>query len=136
MAFNGSLIALSGDNFPLTYVFKESYKITPDARLDLDPFRSTEGYLMRNVLAHTASKVTFQVKPMWNEQHAEMWSFIRAHYTNELERKVELTYWQPETDDYKTGEFYIPDFSPQMDLVSYNPPKILILSYELQFIEY
>lgn len=134
MAYNGTLLSLSGDAFPLKYVFKESYEITPQARLDLDPFRSTEGYLMRNTLAHTASKISFQVKPMWNWEHAEMWAFIRSHYTDSHERKVRLTYYQPELDDYETGDFYIPDFKPKMDLAA--PDKILIRSYELQFIEY
>lgn len=136
MSFNGSLLKLGNDNFPLKYVFKESYKITPQARLDLDPFRNTEGWLMRNVLSHKASKITMSVKPMWNNDHAQMWAFIRSHYTNEQERKLVLTYYCPDMDDYASGQFYIPDFTPQMDLVDVSNRKILFLSYELQFIEY
>lgn len=136
MAFNGTLISMGGSKFPLKYVFKESYKITPSARLDLDPFRNTEGWLMRNVLEHTASKITFETVPMWNDKHAEMWSFIRSHYTNEHERKLNLVYYRPDTDDYASGDFYIPDFTPPMDLVDEANRRIMYLSYELQFIEY
>ena len=136
MAFNGSLLRLGNDNFPLSYVFKESYKITPQARLDLDPFRNTEGWLMRNVLNHRATKISLTVKPMWNADHANMWSFITSHYTNAQERKLTITYYCPDTDNYATGQFYIPDFTPQMDLVDVARRKILFLSYELQFIEY
>ena len=136
MSFNGVLLYLNGNAFPLRYVYKESYKITPQARLDLDPFRNTEGWLMRNVLSHTASKISFQTKPMWNNDHAAMWSFIRGSYENEHERKVFITYYCPDTDGYATGHFYIPDFTPQMDLVDVARQKILFLSYELQFIEY
>ena len=136
MAFNGQLLYLGGSAFPLKYVYKESYKITPQARLDLDPFRNTEGWLMRNVLEHTASKISFQVKPMWNSDHAAMWAFIRSKYSNAHERKVRLHYYCPDLDDYDDGDFYIPDFTPQMDLVDTARQKILFLSYELQFIEY
>jgi len=136
MSFNGSLLRMGADNFPLSYVFKESYKVTPQARLDLDPFRNTEGWLMRNVLNHTATKITFQVKPMWNAEHAQMWAFIRSHYTIPHERKLILTYYCPDMDDYASGNFYIPDFTPQMDLVDTVHNKVLFLSYELSFIEY
>lgn len=136
MSFNGSLLSIGGANFPLKYVFKESYKITPNARLDLDPFRNTYGYLMRNVLEHTASKITFQTKPMWNNDHADMWSFIRSHYSDAHERKVQLVYYCPDLDDYDSGTFYIPDFTPPMDLVDVANRKIMFLSYELSFIEY
>lgn len=136
MSFNGSLLTMGNDRFPLTYVYKESYKITPQARLDLDPFRNTEGWLMRNVLDHTASKITFQTKPMWNVDHAAMWAFIRSHYTDAHERKISLVYYCPDVDDYASGTFYIPDFTPPMDLVDVARQKILFLSYELSFIEY
>ena len=110
MAFNGYLMEMGGQRFNNAWIYKESYKITPSARLDLDPFRNTEGWLMRNVLIHTATKITFQVKPMWNNDHAQMWAFLR--------------------------DFYIPDITPQMDLIDEVHNRILFLSYEISFIEY
>ena len=136
MAFNGYLMEMGGQKFPHKYIYKESYKVTPSARLDLDPFRNTEGWLMRNVLEHTATKISFQVKPMWNVEHAQMWAFLRSHYVTPHERKLRIVYYRPDTDDYAGGDFYIPDFTPQMDLVDEAHNRILFLSYELSFIEY
>ena len=48
MSFNGYLMEMGGQRFPHKYIYKESYKVTPSARLDLDPFRNTEGWLMRS----------------------------------------------------------------------------------------
>lgn len=136
MAFNGSLIKLSGDNFPLQYVFKESYKVTPNRRQDLDPYRDANGLLHRNTLSHTATTITFQTKPMWNDEFDTMMSFIRTRYTNSLEKKLHITYFSPDINDYKTGYFYVPDVEYNMDLVDTTRRKIFYLSTTLEFIEY
>ena len=136
MAFNGSLIKLSGDNFPLQYVFKESYKVTPNRRQDLDPYRDANGLLHRNTLSHTATTITFQTKPMWNDEFDTMMSFIRTRYTNSLEKNLHITYFSPDINDYKTGYFYVPDVEYNLDLVDTTRRKIFYLSTTLEFIEY
>lgn len=136
MAFNGSLLKFSGDNFPLKYVFKESYKVTPNRRQDLDPYRDGNGLLHRNTLSHTATTIQFQTKPMWNDQFEQMMNFIRSHYTNTQEKKLQITYYSPDINSYKTGNFYVPDVEYVMDLVDTVKNRILYLSTTLEFIEY
>lgn len=136
MAFNGSLLKFSGDNFDLDYVYKESYKITPNRVQDLDPYRDANGLLHRNALSHTATTISFQTKPMWNTEFETMMSFVRSHYTNSSEKKLSITYYSPDTDSYKTGDFYVPDVEITMDLVDTSRKKILYLSTTLEFIEY
>lgn len=136
MAFNGSLISLGGSNFPLKYVFKESYKVTPNRRQDLDPYRDANGNLHRNVLSHTATTITFQTKPMWNTDFEAMMSFIRNRYTNVAEKKLSITYYSPDTDSYKTGNFYMPDMEFNMNMVDTYNNRILYNSMTLEFIEY
>lgn len=136
MAFNGSLLKMSGDNFPLKYVYKESYKVTPNRRQDLDPYRDANGLLHRNTLSHTATTIQFQTKPMWNNEFDAMMSFIRARYSNSHEKKIHLTYFSPDINDYKSGDFYVPDVEYVMDLVDTSRRRILYLSTTLEFIEY
>jgi len=136
MAFNGSLLKFSGDNFPLKYVFKESYKVTPNRRQDLDPYRDGNGLLHRNTLSHTATTIEFQTKPMWNDEFEQLMSFIRNHYTNTQEKKLSITYYSPDINSYKTGNFYVPDVEINMDLVDTVKNKIMYLSTTLEFIEY
>lgn len=136
MAFNGSLLSLGGSNFPLKYVFKESYKVTPNRRQDLDPYRDANGNLHRNVLSHTATTISFQTKPMWNDEMATLMAFIRNRYTDQDEKKLSITYYSPDTDSYKTGNFYMPDMEFNMDMVDTVKKKVMYKSMTLEFIEY
>ena len=38
----------------------------------------------------------------------DLWDNITANYTNWLERKVHLTYYNEEYDTYNEGDFYLP----------------------------
>lgn len=136
MSFNGSLLTIGGSDFPLQYVFRDSYKITPLRRLDLDSTRTTSGYLQRNVLSHTATTISFSTKPMYNDEMSAMWSFIRSAYISLAEKKVSLVYYVPETDSYSSGYFYIPDFEFSINLIDTTTNKILYNSSTLEFIEY
>lgn len=136
MAFNGYLIKSGDDTFPLRYVYKESYKVTPNRRQDLDPYRDANGKLHRNTLSHTASTIEFQTRPMWNNEFEAVMSWLRSHYSNSQEKKISLTYYCPDINGYKTGNFYVPDIEMTMDLVDTVHNKIFYLSTTLEFIEY
>lgn len=136
MAFTGSLIRVGGDNFPLTFVFKESYKIAPNRRQDLDSTRNASGYLERNVLDHTASTISFTTVPMNNIKLNQMMAWVRSHYVSEKEKKIALTYYCPDIDDYKTGIFYVPDIEFPIRMVDLDHNIIEYNSFTLEFIEY
>ncbi|MBQ2902415.1 MAG: hypothetical protein IJE49_11300 [Agathobacter sp.] len=136
MAFNGYLLKMGEDIFPLFFVFKESYKVVPNRRVDLDSSRNANGKLQRNVLDHMPSTISFQTKPMWNDELNEMMSFIRSHFSVEKEKKMILEYYCPDTDDYKTGEFYVPDIEYSISRVDLENNKIFYNGFQLEFIEY
>lgn len=136
MAFDGYLLKLSGDTLPLKYIYKESYKVTPNRRQDLDPKRDETGKLHRNTLSHTASTIEFTTKPMWNNEMAALMSFIRSRYTNTSEKKVSVKYYCPDTNSYKTGNFYVPDLEFSMNYVDSKKNMILYNSMTIEFIEY
>lgn len=136
MAFNGYLIKCGDDVFPHSFMFKESYKVTPNRRQDLDPYRDANGELHRNTVEHTASTISFTAKPMWNNEMAQMMSFLRNHYSDSHEKKISLTYYCPDIDDYRTGDFYVPDIDYNMDLVDESRNRVLYRSANIEFIEY
>ena len=133
--FNGSLFSIGGADFPLEFIFKESYHVWP-RRLDLDSTRNITGELMRNVLAHTASKITFQTKPMYNYDFRRMMDFIQTHMIDVQARKFSLIYYCPDTDDYAQGTFYMPDVDINIDLVDSVNKTMLYRSSTISFIEY
>jgi hypothetical protein len=136
MSYNGYLLKMGADVFPLSFVYANSYTVTPNRRQDLDSARNADGVLERNVLEHTATTISFQTKPMWNSEMNQMMTFIRNHYSVELEKKISMEYYCPDLDDYKTGEFYIPDIAFSINMVDNEHNRILYNGFQLEFIEY
>lgn len=114
MAFNGTLLSMGGNVFPLKYIYTSSYKVTPYQRLDLDSFRNANGALIRNALSLASTAIKFQSKPMWNSDWAAMMKIIRGAFISIPERKLNITYYNPEVDGYRTGAFYVPDYEPSI----------------------
>lgn len=141
MAFSGYLIKFTANNgtvteLPITYMRYETYKITPNQRMDLDPTRDTTGLLHRNALQHTASKVEFQVPRMDNGRMETLMSLIRSNWLNPLARDVNMTYYDPETNGYKTGHFYMPDIAFTIRNIDATHNIINYEETRLAFIEY
>lgn len=137
MGYQGYLIKFNktGYIFPLGLISAGTYKITPNQRQDLDSYRDMDGVLNRNVLEHTASKIEWEIKPMLtNLQVAEVCKNLKASYENEAERKVSVTYYNPEKDDYDSGTFYMPDASyvpyfASNSIIKYNSTRYALIEY-------
>lgn len=110
MAYDGYVMKFGSDEFDMGYIYKDSFAITPNRRQDLDSYRNANGYLKRFVLDHTATTITFQTKPMKRHDFVVMMAFIRNHFSEPQERKLTITYYSPDVNDYRTGNFYMPDF--------------------------
>lgn len=136
MAFDGYLLKVGAEIFPLSFVFKESYEVTPNRRQDLNSTRNANGILQRNVLAHRPSTISLSTKPMDNTELEKMMELITRNFVAENERKVKLTYYCPDINSYKTGYFYIPDITFPINLVDVENKTILYNSFTLEFIEY
>lgn len=121
---------------PMKYMALESYKITPDQMLDLDSYRSETGVLLRNVLEHTATKVEFNTPIISSTDLQAMLTIIKNGYTNAKSHRLKLKYYDPETDDYKTGTFYRPDIEYTMRHIDVNKNAISYESVRVAFIEY
>ncbi len=135
MAFNGSLLTFGGTKVPLKYIKADSYKVVPNRRQDLDPYRDANGNLHRNTLSHTATTISFETKPMWNSDFATFMALLRNNYSNTLEKKISVTYYCPDLDSYKTGTFYVPDVEYSIYMIKdgtkilYNPVTIELIEY-------
>ena len=136
MAFDGNLIYLGSGNtpLPLSFIKVQSYKVVPNRRQDLDSTRNANGVLQRTVLDHYASTVEFATIPMDNTQMAAFMSLIRSKYSIEKEKKIHLTYYCPDTDSYKSGDFYVPDI--EFPIIYIDGTTIQYDSVTLEFIEY
>lgn len=136
MAYNGYLIKVGGVTVPLTTIKYETYKITPDQRLDFNSTRSTDGVLHRNAVQHTASKIEYETPPMNSRQQATLMNIFRNAWSSYAERKCTVEYFDPETNGYKSGTFYMPDIQwvirnvdNERNIVNYNQCRIAFIEY-------
>jgi len=138
MAFSGHLIKVGGSLgtiLPLKYIKLESYDATPNQRMETEAKRDLTGVLHRSTVAHTATKIEFETPPMTNSDVETMMSLFRNAWTSVSERKLELEYYDTETDAYKTGTFYMPDIKFKINHIK--PGNIIIYnSSRIAFIEY
>lgn len=140
MAFNGKLIELkTGANyveFPLTYMKAESYKVTPNQRMESSANRATTGVLHRTTVSHTASKIDFNTPPLTNSEVNAIHTLLSNAYTDSLQRKLDLRYYDPSSDSYKTGTFYVPDVDYDINRIEKSANRIHYNPIRFAFIEY
>ena len=139
MAYNGYLIKLGGSGgtiLPMQYIKVGEYNITPNQRMESEAKRSVTGYLHRSTVAHTATKVEFNTPIMTNRDMDNLMYLIRSAWSNTLERKLNLEYYDMETNSYKTGTFYMPDIKfnisridEDLNLVIYNETRFAFIEY-------
>ena len=133
MAYQGYLIKVGNTVFPMKYIRVETYKCTPNQRIDQDSDSDATGMLHRNVLPHTRSKIEFETPQMLRGADVLAINTLLGLAGN-ARRDVTITYWDHESQDYKTGKCYVPDVSYQImrntgdDLV-YMPIRYAFIEY-------
>lgn len=142
MAFQGYLLRLISTTntyteIPLEWIRYNTYKVTPDQRLDLDTgLRDLTGVMHRVVVNHTATKIEFNTTLMDDVKANALVTMLMNHVRNYLERDVYLQYWDTESQSYKTGHFYIPDIQWQIrnvdtvnNVINYGETRIAFIEY-------
>lgn len=71
--------------------------------MDLDPRRTGQGLLIRNVLPYSATTIEITTRPMGLRMKKEFQSYFPSRKT------IPITYYNEETNDYRTTNFYIPE---------------------------
>lgn len=132
MAYNGYLLKIGNYTFPEKYIKPESYSPYVNMQ-DVDAYTDANGYVHRNAVELKALKIELETIPMLtNKQFAEIMSNIKKNYITEKERKVTITAYIPEYDDYITQTGYMADFTPQIygtygGVIHYNPIRLAFI---------
>lgn len=113
MAFSGYLIKVgpSGSEveIPLKYMRAETYSVTPDQRLEWSAERDVTGVLHRETVANMPPKIEFNTPLMTNSDINALNTILSTAYSVAAERKLQVTYYDPESDSYKSHDCYMPD---------------------------
>lgn len=136
--FKGYLLRATATNtiFPNNYILLESWSSTPNQREEIKAYREENSRdLHRITAAGKKSKWSFSVKP---KIHLADKIIIQNFFTDAEvdadERKIELEYWNDETNTYETGYFYRPNtefpiYKITNDDIIYNSIKITGVEY-------
>jgi len=133
MAFAGYLLKINGTVFPGTYILRDTWNTNPDQIQDDDSFIDGDGVLDRDILPHTRSKIEFSTVPYLNlNEKMAMQEILPTSRTERI--RVTAQYWNDDTNEYKTGYFYIPDINyPIYDTtdtdILYNSIRVALIEY-------
>ena len=111
MAFSGYLIKVGSPavEIPLKYMRAETYSVTPNQRLEWSAERDVTGVLHRETTPNMPPKIEFKTPLMTNKDIKALNTILNNAYSVAAERKLSVTYYDPESDTYKTHDCYMPD---------------------------
>ena len=132
MAYSGFLIKIGSYEFPQKYIKFDSYSAYVNMQ-DVDPYTDANGYLHREAVGLKALKVEFEtVAMLTNSEFAKIINNIKVNYLDTKSRKILITAYIPEYDDYVTQTGYLADFTPQIygtygGVIHYNPIRLAFI---------
>ena len=139
--FKGYLLKAVKTNqiFPMEYINYESWNSTPKQREELKAYRDDNTRNLTRITAEGMKSVfAFETR---TSLHLEDKMLIQNFFYNAEEdseahhqRKVQLEYWNDETNDYETGYFYRPDIQFPIRKIVGN--DIIYGPLKFEFVEY
>lgn len=133
--FQGYLLKFGDTILPNRFLKFDSYTVTPNQRTELEAYRDDYTQeLFRVTSEGVKTKIEANTPPMYLEKKLEFQEYLANGLEDELQRKYKVTYWNDETNEYKTGYFYIPDTAYSIYAIWRN--SIFYNSFKLTLIEY
>ena len=134
--FEGYLFKSGSDIFPHQYINYESYSTLPNSREEIKAYRDDNTRDLTRVTASgTKSSFSFKTRPNLHLTDVEeILKFFTSHESSALERKIELTYWNNESLEYKTSNFYRADITFEIKQITDN--DIIYNEAEISLVEY
>lgn len=136
MAFEGYLLKSGGVEFPHQYIELGSWSTNPDQREEIKAYRDDNTRELTRVTASgKKSVIKFTTRPRLHlAEKQAIQSFFTSHETNQTERKIPLQFWNDETNDYDSGEFYRPNM--EFKIIKITDNDIIYDSMQFELVEY
>lgn len=126
----------TGRIFPNKYIAEESYSSEPNHREEIKAYRDDNTRDLTRVTAEgTKTSITFTTRGNLHlAEKQEIQDFFTSAESIALERKINLEYWNDESNSYQTADFYRPDIKFQMRKISND--DIIYKEITIDLIEY
>ncbi len=134
--FEGYLFKSGNDIFPHEYIAYETYSTLPNSREEIKAYRDDNTRdLTRITASGTKSSFSFNTRPNLHLADVEkILEFFTSHESSALERKINLTYWNNESLEYKTSDFYRADIT--FDIKQITDSDIIYKEATISLVEY
>lgn len=93
--------------FPTDLIKRDTYVAAPAQRQSNGDYTDADGVVHTNPLPHTRTKIEFYTVPMRAFQMRELMDRITEQYTDGLDKRVTLEYYEEEYGNYVSGDFYM-----------------------------
>ncbi len=103
------LLKFGNTELPNKYITSDGYVDTPNQRTELEAYRDANILLHRVTSPNFKTTIMFTTCPMSLSDKKKFQNIINSGMINSTERKVCVTYYNDETNEYETGDFYISD---------------------------
>lgn len=128
--YQGFLLQFPGGRLPRDFTIE--YSSVPDRRQEDNGEVDQNGHLHRVTMPHKRTTVKFTIRMLNLEEKISLQSIMG--YQVDPQRRVQVTFWNDETNDYSTDYFYLPDieFSVRdcdQNTIYYNPIAVELIQY-------
>lgn len=115
---------------PLHYIME--FTSTPRQRMESDAQRDQNGNLHRTTLPNFKTSIKLTTHILNLAEKITLQNLIS--YATSPQRKVQVTYWNDEINNYSSGWFYLPDI--QFDIMDASTSNIIYNPISIELIEY
>lgn len=136
--FEGWLIKFGEQIMPNDYLLVEGWESTPNQRTEIDAYRDGNNLLHRETSENFKSKIVMSVADLDLVDKIRFQEIVNSGMIDAKERKVDVTYWNDETNQYITSPtgFYIPDIKWVIESVDEEEKNIHYKKFTITLIEY
>lgn len=133
--YKGYLLKFGDYQLPNSFLNK--YPSTPNQRIEKKAFRDNTEYLNRVTSPNFKSTLKPEIRSLSLDETILFESIKSKGLLSLDERKYLVTYWNRETLDYATGEFYIPDIEYNISHIACEETgELYYESFTLEMIQY
>lgn len=129
-SYRGYLLKVNGNEIPRTYY--TDYSTVPYQRQEADAQVDQDGHLHRSTMPHARTTIKFTTHILTLDEKIRLQNLMG--YSSSAQRRVDVNYWNDETNSYKSGSFYLPDIEFSVmdfndDTIYYNPISFELIEY-------
>lgn len=137
-AFQGYLFKATGASaaFPMKYIDETTWESTPNQREELKAYRDDNTRdLTRVTAAGRKTAISFETRSGLHKADKEaIQSYFTSNESDATQRRISLTYWNDEENNYKQGDFYRPNLTFKIKKITGN--DIIYDKVKIDLVEY